>query len=640
MDKKLVKKNPAKFIYLEQILLNIKDENVPLPEKLKFIKLFADKLNEFIETETSNKPTAKEKKKDKTKSKKKDSSGEFKSLYKKISVIDEEFAEVFNTSVIPELEKNKIFISNFDSLNETQTQFVNELFEKQFKPVLNPYSINADSIQSLFKNGQSYFVLKTLRTPKTNEKPVAETNTEEEQEETLSYEYILIELAGSIPKFIDLPSANIGNTEIITANEIIKNNARKLLPDYQISEAHSITLYANDEIDNDWVLFADKNVTSDILKDIRKLLGIKKNNIFTEPAYIKINYLNAYIFNKLPGIDEEYKPIDNNILSSSSNMFDIISRQDVLLSLPFHSINYVTNFLRQVADDPFVSEIRLTESQLTQDPNFIIALLNAIKKDKRVIVYINDDGNVLNDFRESGINVVLNSTGMELNSEIIMVKRRENEGEKNYVYFSTRNLNRKNIAVTDLGLFTSNNAIAEEVNYFFNFLQLGTKGFEFNELLVSGLNMKKELTKLIGNEIKNAEAGKDGYIMIKLNKFEDKKLINALLKASEAGVKIKLLISENCLLESEDLNPNIQIKYLINVLPEHSRMIIFYNDGEPLIYASSGDWTKEDLSKKISVAFPVKQIDLRTKLVDVINLYSRSTQRAVYDYLKSENIGS
>lgn len=629
MDKKLIKKNPAKFIYLEQILLNIKDENIPLPEKLKFIKLFADKLNEFIETETSDGQRQKKK------TKKKDSSRGFKSLYKKISVIDDEFAEVFNDSVIPELENNKIFTRDFDSLNETQTQFVNELFEKQFKPVLNPYSINADSIQSFFKNGQTYFVLKAQKAKEINDKPAAENDIKEEKEETLSYEYILIELAGSIPKFIDLPS---DRTEIITANEIIKHNAERLLPDYKISEVHSITLYANDETDNDWVLFADKNAPSDVLKDIRKLLGIKKNNIFTEPAYININYLIAYIFNKLPGIDEEYKPIDNNVLSKSSNMFDIISRQDVLLSLPFHSINYIINFLRQASDDPFVSEIRLTESQLTQDPNFIIALLNAIKKDKRVTVYINDDGNVLNDFRESGINVILNSTGMELNSEIIMVKRRENEGEKSYVYFSTRNLNSKNIAITDLGLFTSNNAVAEEVNYFFNFLQLGTKGFEFNGLLVSGLNMKKELTKLIGNEIKNAEAGKDGYIMIKLNKLEDKKLITALLKASETGVKIKLLISESSLLEKEDLiNSNIQIKYLINVLPEHSRMIIFYNDGEPLIYASSGDWTKEDLSKKISVAFPIKQIDLRTKLVDVINLYSKGSQRAVYDYLKSES---
>lgn len=623
---KLLKKDSAKFIYLEQILYNIKDNNVPLSKKLKFIKLFADKLNEFIEDETSSN------KKSKTK-KKKDPAKDFKSLYKKISIIDEEFEEVYNDSVIPELEKNKIFIKDRSSLNEEQLRSINELFEKQFKPVLNPYSINKDSIESFFKNGQSYFVLKTQRTVNETAKDDNSNEDESESAEALpSYEYILIEIAGSLPKFIRLDSEDF---EIMTLNEIIRANFDKLLPGHEISEAHFITFYSADKKNSEWVLFADKNIPGDFLKDIRKLFKIKKKNIFSEPAYININYLIAYIGSNFNSYSEELKPIEIDIFNKSANMFEAILQQDVLLCYPFHPEKYALNFLRQASDDPFVSEIRLTESQLTQESNTIIALLNAIKTGKRVSIYTDDDGNALNDFRESGINVIINSTGMELNSEIIMVRRRENDGEKNYVYFSTRNLSKKNIPATNLGLFTCDDAVAEDSNYFFNFLQLGTKGFEFNELMVSELNMKKGLSKLIANEVKNSKEGKDGYIMIKLNKFEDKKLAGSLLKASESGVRIKILVSESCLLGQQELqDPNIQLKYLINIIQEHSRIIIFYNDGEPLIYISSGDWTKEDLSNKISIAFPVKQTNLRTQLVEMINLYSRSTQAAVYNYLK------
>lgn len=619
--KRYISKTEGKFIFLREILFHIKDENTSLEKKLKFIKMFSDELDEFVFEKTSGNNKLKN----------------FRKLYKKLTKLDEEFLSIYNDVVISNFKKQNIFVEGLNSLSENQLESGNEFFDKNIKSVLTPYAINEDSIQSFFKDGQKYFVLKIENTDKNtisnSENPESEIINESiEKDETVKYEYVIIEVPSSIPKFINLSSED---TEIISVNEIIESNIQKILPDRKINEVYSFTLRLDSETDNEWMLISGNDK---LPKEIRKLLSIKKNNVFTELFYPKVIELISFLGNRFSSREDEVKALSNNALLESSNIFEAISKNDILFYFPYHSNENIINLFQQISNDPFVTEIKLTQSPLTQNPNIIVSLIHAVKNGKRVIIFADDDndGDSLNDFRELGVSIIANASDLKIDSEAVLIKRRENEGEKNYIYFSTRNFSEKNNYATDIGLLTSDKVLSTDLNYFFNFLELGTKGFEFDELLVSKLNLKKRLSSLIENEIINAEKGKDAFIMLKLNKLEDKKLIGLISDASAAGVKIKLLVSESCLLENEHwLNQNIQIKYLINTVHEHSRIFVFYNDGEPVIYISSIDWTKEDLSKKNGLAFPVKQTSLRAALVEMINLYSKSTQTAVFNYLKT-----
>jgi polyphosphate kinase len=612
--KRYISKTEGSFLFLRQILLHIKDENIPLDKKLKFVKMFLDKLNEFVSKKTSDDKKFKN----------------FRKLYKKLLKIDKEFLNIYEEELIPAFEKEKIYIGNLNSLNEDQLKSGNEFFDKNIKTVLTPFAINEDSIQSFFKDGQKYFVLKIESTENDIN---TESKISSENDEEVKYEYVLIEVPSSIPKFIN-PSSEI--TEIISVIDIIELNLQKILPERKIKDIYSFILRLNNEANNEWMLFTGNG---NLPKEIRKLFSIKKKNVFTELFYPQVLDLTSFLGNKFSLRENGVKTLTGNVLSKMSNIFEIISKQDILFYFPYHSNENILNLFQQVSNDPFVTEIKLTQSPLTHNPNIIVSLMNAVKNGKRVNIYAdeNSDVNPLNDFRESGINIILNASGLQIDSETALIKRRENEGEKNYIYFSTKNLSEKNSYVTDIGLLTSDEVLSTDLNYFFNFLELGTKGFEFDELLVSSLNIKKSLVNLIENEARNAEKGKDAFIMLKMNKLEDKKLIDLISDASAAGVKIKLLVSENCLLENEHrLNQNIQIKYLISTIQEHSRIFVFYNDGEPVIYISSIDWTEEDFSRKVGLALPVKQISLRTTLIEMINLYSKNDLPAIYNYLKTE----
>ncbi|HEX2787751.1 MAG TPA: hypothetical protein VHP32_07585 [Ignavibacteria bacterium] len=619
--KRYISKTEGKFIFFTEILFHIKDENTSLEKKLKFIKMFSEEFDEFVFDRTSGNNKLKN----------------FRKLYKKLTKLDEEFLSIYNDVIVPNFKKQNIFVEGLNPLSENQLKLSNEFFDKNIKSALMPFAINEDSIQSFFKDGQKYFVLKIENTNENSisnyENPESEIINEAiEKDEKVKYDYVLIEIPSSIPKFINL---SIEATEIISTDEIIESNIQKILPDRKINEIYSFTLRLNSEINNEWILFSGNNK---LPKEIRKLFTIKKSNVFPELFYPKVIELISFLGNRFSSPEDEVKALTHNTLLESSNIFKTVSKHDILFYFPYHSNENIINLFKQISNDPFVTEIKLTQSPLTQNPNIIVSLINAVKKGKRVIIFADDgsDGDFLNDFRESGITIIINASDLKIDTEAVLIKRRENEGEKNYIYFSTKNFSEKNNYATDMGLLTSDEVLSIDLNYFFNFLELGTKGFEFDELLVSKLNIKKRLSSLIENEIMNAENGKDAFIMLKLNKLEDKKLIGLISDASAAGVKIKLLISESCLLENEHwLNQNIQIKYLINTVHEHSRIFVFYNDGEPVIYISSIDWTKEDLSGKNGLAFPVKQTNLRTALVEIINLYSKSTQTAVFNYLKT-----
>lgn len=620
--KRYISKTEGKFIFFREILFHIKDENTSLEKKLKFIKMFSDEFDEFVFDRISGNNKLKN----------------FRKLYKKLTKLDEEFLSIYNDVIVPNFKKQNIFVEGLNSLSENQLKLSNEFFDKNIKSALMPFAVNEDSIQSFFKNGQKYFVLKIENTDENaisnSENPESEIiNGAIEKDEKVKYDYVLIEIPFSIPKFINLSTEA---TEIISTGEIIESNIQKILPDRKINEVYSFTLRLNSETNNEWILFFGNN--NKLPKEIRKLFTIKKSNVFPELFYPKVIELISFLGNRFSSPEDEVKALAHNALLESSNIFKTASKHDILFYFPYHSNENIINLFKQISNDPFVTEIKLTQSPLTQNTNIIVLLINAVKKGKRVIIFADDgsDGDFLNDFRKSGISIIINASDLKIDTEAVLIKRRENEGEKNYIYFSTKNFSENNNYATDMGLLTSDEVLSIDLNYFFNFLELGTKGFEFDELLVSKLNIKKRLSSLIENEIMNAENGKDAFIMLKLNKLEDKKLIGLISDASAAGVKIKLLISESCLLDNEHwLNQNIQIKYLINTVHEHSRIFVFYNDGEPVIYISSIDWTKEDLSGKNGLAFPVKQTSLRTALVEMINLYSKSTQTAVFNYLKA-----
>ncbi|HCA42012.1 MAG TPA: RNA degradosome polyphosphate kinase, partial [Bacteroidetes bacterium] len=323
-------------------------------------------------------------------------------------------------------------------------------------------------------------------------------------------------------------------------------------------------------------------------------------------------------------------------------------------------------------NDPFVKEIKITQYRFAKNSAIVDILKSALKFGKKVLLFsevkarFDEELNLKysEELKDAGAEIIYSLPGLKVHSKIASVTRLENDGEKKYVYISTGNFNENTSKIyTDIALFTSDNEVTEDTEKVFKILKTGTvtnntpepkinenlasnandiqtetpevnikdlKNTEFKQLLVSGFNMRKSFIRLIESEIENAKSGKESFIIAKMNSLEDKKIINKLYQASQAGVKIKLIVRGICCLIPgvPALSENIKVISIVDRFLEHSRVYIFYNDGNPLIYLSSADWMKRNLSRRIEIAVPVNQNNLRTYLIDVINLQLKDNVKA------------
>ena len=337
--------------------------------------------------------------------------------------------------------------------------------------------------------------------------------------------------------------------------------------------------------------------------------------------------------------NEKLETIRITALDDSASFFESISKQDYGLYYPYHTYDYVVRFLEEAAEDESVTSIKVTQYRVAKDSKVVKALIKAAKNGKDVLAFVelkarfDEELNIrwAEEMEKAGVKVYYSFPGLKVHAKIALITRNENNASRQYAYLATGNFNEKTANIyTDLGMFTANTEITDEVENVFKYLSRIGSDYKFKHLLVAQFNMRKKFNKLVDNEISAAEDGNPSGITLKMNSLEDGKMIRKLYEASNAGVKINLIIRGICKLVPgvKRQSENIKVISIVDRYLEHSRLYMFHNNGDQLIYAASADWMKRNLSRRIEVAFPIEEKQIKETINRIIALQLEDNTKA------------
>lgn len=632
-----------------RVLQEAKDSSVPLYERIKFLAIYSSNLDEFFRVRVASLRSLLRLKRKAQSKLNFDPESLLGKIHKIVYDQQEEFGDIFRNQLIPELEKEGIHLINERTVTDEQRQFLSEYYDENIYQHIQPMLLVKKKIKPFLKNRILYLVIK-----------LANKNSEGQRKK---YTYALIEIPTSnLPRFIQLP----GNDEkhyIIFLDDIIRLNLQKIFDAYDIAEAYSIKL------NRDADLYIDDEFTGNLLQKIQK--GIKKRDTGVPSRFLYdqsmpkrfLNFIKESLelenedlvpggkyhnFNDFFGFpnplspkleNDKLDPVHSNILSSSSNIFETISANDIGLHFPYQSYDYVVRFIRDASNDPDVTAINISQYRVADNSAIVLALIQAAQSGKDVMAFVEVKARFdeeLNfkwakEMEKAGVKVYYSFPGLKVHAKIACVTRKEDGRLKKYCYLGTGNFNEKTARIyADFGLLTADDRLTAEVEKVFEFLQNNELDYKFQHLLVAQFNMYSKFLKLIDKEIKNAKNDLPAKIILKMNSLEDNKMIKRLYKASRAGVEVLIIVRGICCLVPgvKGLSENIKVISIIDRYLEHARFYIFHNNGDPLLYAASADWMKRNLSRRIEVGFPIYDIDIWQGIMDLVELQLNDNTKA------------
>jgi polyphosphate kinase len=385
-------------------------------------------------------------------------------------------------------------------------------------------------------------------------------------------------------------------------------------------------------------LLCNSETPDEICNILCKKLRLKNAN------KIDSRYLNLSHLMNVPKVDknleysEQIQLYDYDIQQHKS-IFSVIREKDIMLTYPYYSFDHVIDFLDEEAIDPYVESIYIAIYRTAANSRVINALCNAAKNGKKVTVMMelvasfDEERNIENAqlLKREGIKVILGPKDLKVHAKILLVERKENKETKAYAYIGTGNFNEKTARVySDFALMTANPKICTDVRKVFSFAENAEKKLSCKELLTSPFEMRKKMMKLIDNEIKNANGAQPAFIDIKLNGLTDKKIIEKLYEASQAGVKIRLIVRSGCCLvpQQEGLSENIEVRSIVDRYLEHGRLLIFHNNGNEKMYISSADLMTRNLDRRVEVAAPILDDNVKQTLRQVFEIQWKDNVKA------------
>ncbi|RZL48835.1 MAG: polyphosphate kinase 1 [Pedobacter sp.] len=631
----------------ERVLQEAADETVPLIERIKFLSIFSSNLEEFYRVRVatlSRLVNLNDKAKELLGFNPKKTLNEIKNIVVKH---ERKFESLFQDILISELAQNKIFILNDTQLNVSRGEFVREHFRDKILSNLVPIMIDLDGPFPELKDRYLYFFVRlTKKGSKKSEK------------------FALIELPNSLPRFLVLPETN-GLKFIILAEDIIKYCLDDIFYvfNYDNIEAFSIQLTRDAELD------IDKNISDKFIEELKTSLDKRKKGkpmrllydtampfemLGVLVAKLKIEaeglipgnrYHRFGDFIAFPNVgskDLEYAPlvpIKVSGLHRTESIFNKLAERDYLINLPYQSYDYIILFLREAAIDPKVTEINITLYRLAENSKVINALINAVKNGKKVNCVVelkarfDEQANIFwtNRLMEEGVNVNYGLTDYKVHSKICLVKRMEKGRAVYYANLATGNFNEKTARIyCDHSIFTAKKEITLDLLKLFTALNKRTVARGFKHLIVSPLESRNKIYSLINREIKFAKAGKPAYMILKVNSLADEGIVQKLYDASNAGVKIRLIVRGICCLVPGivGFSENITVISIIDKFLEHARVFIFGNNGKEEMFLSSADLMSRNFEHRVEVGFPVLDEDVRQEIKDIIDFQLQDNVKA------------
>lgn len=358
-------------------------------------------------------------------------------------------------------------------------------------------------------------------------------------------------------------------------------------------------------------------------------LGIESEDVYAIDGPLNPqDFMSLYDLNRPELKDEPFCPVVPEWLRTRS-IFEVIKEQDILLHHPFDSYDSVTNFINDAVDDPDVVAIKICLYRTGPESPIPPALIRAVEKGKQVTVLVelkarfDEEHNIewARKLDEAGVHVVYGVLGLKTHGKLTLVVRREGESLKRYMHIASGNYNpTTSCTYTDVGLFTADDDIGADATELFNYLTGCSRQVEYRKLFVAPVNLREKMTELIDREISHSRAGEPASVVAKINRLADKQIIEKLYEASQAGVKIDLIVRGICMLRPgvASLSENITVRNIVGRFLEHSRVFYFANGGNEEIYTGSADWMSRNLKHRVEVIAPVSDPALKDYLKNVL----------------------
>lgn len=643
-----------------RVLQEAQDQTVPLYERLKFLGICSSNLDEFFRVRVSSIRSLQTLKKKTQQKLAFDPAKLLKKIYTAVDKLQDDIGKTFKKQLIPELKAHSIYLINEKELREGHSVFINEYFNELVLPYVNPMILMKKKISTFLQNNVLYLAIQLLPIKKKKEQ-------DKDGKKKARYKYAIVEIPTKyLPRFIELPKTGDKNY-VIFLDDIVRYCLPQIFRGYEVAESYSI------KITRDAELYIEDEFTGNLLDKIKK--GLKKRTtgipcrFLYDPAMPKelIKFLKASLFlskqdlmsggryhnftdffnfpiSGQPGLKYElFKPLKQSEYESYKNKFEAWSKRDFLFHFPYQTYDYITNAIEQAANDSNVESIKITQYRVAKNSKIVRSLIRGVNKGKSVTAFVeikarfDEEVNIKSaeDMQKAGVKVLYSLPGLKVHSKTALIYRMENGQMKKYAYLATGNFNEVTAKLySDIGLITSDERLTSETEAVFDFLEGKITNPVFKHLLVANLNMRRELTNLIDNEINNAKAGKDAFIILKVNNLEDPKIINKLYEASQAGVKISLIVRSVCCLIPgvKKLSKSINAISIVDRFLEHARIFIFYNSGKEKIYLSSADLMRRNLSNRIEAAFPIYDENLKQEIKNIINIQlSDNTKARIID---------
>ena len=652
-----------------RVLQEAADESVPLLERLRFIGIFSNNLDEFFRVRFA----AIRRLSLSGKSGEKILGGiSAQQLVKEITeIVIKQQAESLKvlTLIEKELVKENIIIIDEHEVSAEHEGFVKDFFIQKISPELVTIILNDLAEFPLLKDTSGYLAVKLVMKPE--KKPSVLDLVKKTKPEV---RYAIIEIPKNTNRIVELPNKD-GKQYLMLLDDIIRYNLSSIFNifDYESISAHmiKITRDAQLDIDSDMsksmlekiatsvkerrigepVRFVyDKNLGKDTLKFFLFKMGIDASDGVI-PGGKYHNRRDYMSFPNLGRFDLLYPPrvpLPVEGLSLDGSLLNKIAKKDYLINAPFQSFSYLIKFLREAALDPKVTSIKITLYRLAKNSQIISSLINAAKNGKKVTVQIElqarfDEASNISyaeQMQQEGIELIFGIKGLKVHSKICVVDRMEDGKVKRYGFISTGNFNESTAKIyTDLTLFTSHQQILKDVNKIFDFFDVNYRIHRYKHLIVSPHYTRSKFHKLIDREINNAKIGRPAYINLKMNSLSDYDMIDKLYEASNAGVKIKLQVRGICSLIPgvKGMSENIEAVSIVDYFLEHTRSYIFGNNDDPEVYISSADFMTRNLDGRVEVTCPIYDEDIKKQIIDTFNIGWRGNVKARFHSEKFEN---
>ena len=643
MEQPTIPRDISWLKFNHRVLQEAQDPSVPLYERIKFLAIFSSNLDEFFRVRVSYLRSFKQLKK-KTREKLKIKP---KKILKDIQkIVDEQqrlFGAIYRNQILPALNQEGIHIINETQFLESHEAFARHYFEHQIQPLLAPISIKPDAPVPFLKNNALYLVVQF-------------------QDETAA------------PGILEIPVKELGRYEVMPAEEdkfyvaFLDDLIRFNLPDfykdqtykaaYAIKLSRDAELYIGDEFSGNLVdkiqrglhdrdvglptrFLYDESMPEILLDQLIEIFGLQSNDLVMGARYH--NFADFIGFpdpkNAAHLHNEPMPALVHPVFEKAPTLINAIWEKDQIVHFPYQKYDYVPQLIEEAAKNPDVHAIKITLYRVASQSAITEALLNAIKEGKKVVVFIevkarfDEASNIYWGQRltEAGARVIYSYPAIKVHTKLLHIQFSDSSEKPDVSYIGTGNFNEKTAKLyCDHALLTAHPTLNAEVSQVFELLEGRLLLPQTSKLLIAPYSLRQTFTRHIDHEIELAQAGRPGHMILKMNSLEDPGMIQKLYEASQAGVRVELIVRGICCLEAgiPGLSENISIISIIDRFLEHARIYYFSNNGLPKLYLSSADWMTRNLDRRVEVAVPIFDQDVQNQLLKLLELQLQDNTKA------------